>query len=146
LDIALVHLRIRPRAFRVIPVRLPAPDVHDNGVLDEVQTDVLIRSQSHPAARFDELLPQNWTTETRVVGLSWSAAVSVHAAQERRDVAYFGAHAKVEDMVRSSGMSWGVARPTGFFTAFAQFLDLAAKGACPGDRQRRGPDQSDPPR
>ena len=74
---------------------------------------------------------RNLIAEASRAGVRRFVYVSVHASQERRDVAYFRAHAEVEDMARSSGMSWGVARPTGFFTAFAQFLDLAAKGAVP---------------
>lgn len=57
--------------------------------------------------------------------------VSAHTAPERRRVAYFRAHAEVEDLLRSSGLSWGVVRPTGFFTAFAEYLELAARGAVP---------------
>jgi transposase len=40
----------------------------------EYIADVLMRVQSHPASRIDELLPHNWTAETPAVGLSRSAA------------------------------------------------------------------------
>jgi uncharacterized protein YbjT (DUF2867 family) len=57
--------------------------------------------------------------------------VSAFTAPERRDVAYLRAHAEVEDLLRRSGMRYGIARPTGFFSAFAEYLDFAAKGSVP---------------
>jgi uncharacterized protein YbjT (DUF2867 family) len=67
----------------------------------------------------------------RAAGVQRFVYVSAYGAPERRDVAYLRAHADVEDLLRASGMRYGIARPTGFFSAFAEYLDFAARGAVP---------------
>jgi uncharacterized protein YbjT (DUF2867 family) len=74
---------------------------------------------------------RNLIAAARRAGVRRFVYVSAHTAPEKRDVAYFRAHAEVEDLLRSSGMRWGIARPTGLFTAFCEYLRLAAKGAVP---------------
>lgn len=57
--------------------------------------------------------------------------VSAHLAPGRRDVAYLRAHAEVEDLLARSGMRHGIVRPTGFFSAFEEYLALAKRGSVP---------------
>jgi uncharacterized protein YbjT (DUF2867 family) len=65
--------------------------------------------------------------------------VSAFGAPARRDLAYLRAHEEVVDLLRGSGLSFGVVRPTGFFSAFAEYVQLAARGAVPlvGDGSAR---------
>lgn len=57
--------------------------------------------------------------------------VSAAGAPEHRDVAYLRAHAEVEELLRHSGLAHAIIRPTGFFSAFEEYLALARKGAVP---------------
>lgn len=57
--------------------------------------------------------------------------ISVFGAPERRDIGYLDAHERVVDALRESGLAWSVLRPTGFFSAFEEFLRLARKGPVP---------------
>jgi uncharacterized protein YbjT (DUF2867 family) len=65
--------------------------------------------------------------------------VSVFGAPGYKRTAYVRAHEAVVEEIRKSGLSWGVVRPTGFFSALAAYLDMAKKGGVPlfGDGSAR---------
>lgn len=68
--------------------------------------------------------------------------VSVLHAENHPRVACLDAHARVATAVRGSGLSHGIVEPTGFFSAFKAFLDMAQQGASRPVRQRSGAIQS----
>jgi uncharacterized protein YbjT (DUF2867 family) len=57
--------------------------------------------------------------------------VSVFHHEDMRALAYVDAHERVVDHLRTSGVRFGVVRPTGFHSAIAEFVDLAKKGKLP---------------
>jgi uncharacterized protein YbjT (DUF2867 family) len=73
----------------------------------------------------------NLLTEARRAGVARFVYVSVFHAPERRDIAYCRAHEEVVDRLRASGLDWGVVRPTGFFSALAELVDMARRGPLP---------------
>jgi uncharacterized protein YbjT (DUF2867 family) len=69
--------------------------------------------------------------EARRAGVARFVYVSVFHARERLDIAFNRAHEEVVDRLRASGLDWGVVRPTGFFSALAEAVDMAERGALP---------------
>lgn len=65
--------------------------------------------------------------------------VSVYHSTDMRSLDYVKAHENVVDELRSSGLSYAVVRPTGFYSAFTPILSMAAKGSVPlmGDPEAR---------
>lgn len=57
--------------------------------------------------------------------------VSVHHPPEARETAYVRAHEAFVEELRGSGISYGVVRPTGFFSSFRPFRTLARIGMAP---------------
>jgi uncharacterized protein YbjT (DUF2867 family) len=54
--------------------------------------------------------------------------VSVFQAEQHPRVAYFRAHADVAAELRRSGLGYAVIQPTGFFSAFSAFFEMARSG------------------
>lgn len=54
--------------------------------------------------------------------------VSAFGAEQYPAVAYFRAHADVAREIRASGLSYAIMQPTGFFSAFRAFFDMAVAG------------------
>lgn len=70
--------------------------------------------------------------QARSTGVARFVYVSLHHDEEmKRTLQYVAAHETVVDMLRASGMAYGVLRPTGFFSAFGMLFDLARKGSVP---------------
>ena len=67
----------------------------------------------------------------RAAGVSRFVYLSVFHHQGMRRLAYVDAHERVVDHLRSSGLGFAVLRPTGFHSALASYVDLAARGAIP---------------
>lgn len=57
--------------------------------------------------------------------------VSALTAQKTRHLDYMDAHERVVDALRSSGLDYAVLRPSGFFSAMGELVDMARKGAVP---------------
>lgn len=57
--------------------------------------------------------------------------VSVAEHERLKDLAYVAAHEAVVAHLKQSGLGYTVVRPTGFFSAFEEFLVLARKGRVP---------------
>lgn len=57
--------------------------------------------------------------------------VSVAEHERLEDLVYVAAHEAVVAHLKQSGLSYAVVRPTGFFSAFEEFLVLARKGRVP---------------
>ncbi|GAB4113611.1 MAG: SDR family oxidoreductase [Roseiflexaceae bacterium] len=53
--------------------------------------------------------------------------VSVFAAERYPQVAYLRAHADVAELLRGSGLSYAIVQPTGYFSAYGEFLGLARR-------------------
>jgi uncharacterized protein YbjT (DUF2867 family) len=54
--------------------------------------------------------------------------VSVWGAEEHPNCAYLKAHADVAREVRQSGLRYAIVQPTGFFSAYQAFVDMARSG------------------
>lgn len=68
----------------------------------------------------------------RSAGVRRFVYVSAHHDDAmKRTLQYVAAHEAVVDTLRASGLSYGVLRPTGFFSAFGMLLDLARQGPVP---------------
>ena len=67
----------------------------------------------------------------RAAGASRFVNVSVFHHPDMRRLAYVDAHERVVDHLRASGLGYAVLRPTGFHSALASYVDLAARGAIP---------------
>lgn len=65
--------------------------------------------------------------------------LSTHHTPAMAGLDYVRAHEAVVDRLRASGLSWAVLRPTGYFSALALYVQMAAKGAVPvfGDGSAR---------
>lgn len=64
----------------------------------------------------------------RTAGVRRFVYVSVFGAENFPRVAYLAAHTRVAAEVRSSGLGWGIIQPTGFFSAYRAFFDMAVSG------------------
>jgi uncharacterized protein YbjT (DUF2867 family) len=67
----------------------------------------------------------------RAAGAGRFVYVSVYHHPDMRRLAYVDAHERVVDHLRASGLPFAVLRPTGFHSALASFVDLAARGFIP---------------
>ena len=67
----------------------------------------------------------------RAAGADRFVYVSVFHHPDMRRLAYVDAHERVVDHLRASGLGFAVLRPTGFHSALASYVDLAARGAIP---------------
>ncbi|MGE0482137.1 MAG: SDR family oxidoreductase, partial [Phycisphaerae bacterium] len=57
--------------------------------------------------------------------------ISVRGADSLPHLRYFAAHGRVEQALRGSGLAHAILRPTGFFSAMGQILDMARIGIVP---------------
>lgn len=64
-------------------------------------------------------------------GVGMFVYVSACGAPQLRHLAYFNAHAAVEDLLKASSLGWAIVRPTGLFSAFAPLHKLARRGFAP---------------
>lgn len=93
------------------------------------------------AGYFDVDLPANrhLIDAARHAGVRRFVYVSAHAAPGYERTSYVRAHEAVVEHLRTSGLAYGVVRPTGVFPIFDTFLDLARRGfaSIPGDGTAR---------
>ena len=79
----------------------------------------------------------------RAAGDARVVYVSAYHHPGMRSLAYIDAHERVVDHLRSTGLPFGVVRPTGFYSAISSsFIDMARKGKLPeiaGGRARTNP-------
>jgi uncharacterized protein YbjT (DUF2867 family) len=73
----------------------------------------------------------NLIRAAKAAGVKRFVYVSVFMAPEHPELRYLRAHAEVEALLKASGLDWGIVRPTGFFTIFEEYLQMAARGALP---------------
>lgn len=74
---------------------------------------------------------RNLVDAARAAGASRFVYLSVFHHPDMRRLAYVDAHERVVDHLRASGLDFAVLRPTGFHSALASYVDLAARGAIP---------------
>jgi uncharacterized protein YbjT (DUF2867 family) len=67
----------------------------------------------------------------RRAGVGMFVYVSACGAAGLRQLAYFNAHAAVEELLRAAPMGWSIVRPTGLFSAFSSLHRLAGHGISP---------------
>lgn len=71
---------------------------------------------------------RNLLAEARRAGVSKFVYVSVHGADRLLATEYARAHERFVALLRESGLPSTVIRPTGFFSVFAEILQMARKG------------------
>ncbi|MGH1366862.1 MAG: SDR family oxidoreductase [Calditrichia bacterium] len=76
----------------------------------------------------DHIGNRNLLAEAQRAGVKRFVYVSVFGAQNSRHLQYADAHERFVDELKSSGMSYGILRPTGFFGIFNEIFDLAVAG------------------
>ncbi|HEY8141448.1 MAG TPA: NAD(P)H-binding protein [Kofleriaceae bacterium] len=74
---------------------------------------------------------RNLIDAARAAGASRFVYLSVFHHPDMRRLAYVDAHERVVDHLRASGLDFAVLRPTGFHSALASYVDLAARGSIP---------------
>lgn len=76
----------------------------------------------------DHLGNKNLLAEALASGVSKFVYVSVYGARAMRGLEYVDAHERFVAELRQSGVAFAVVRPTGFFSAMAEILKMAARG------------------
>lgn len=76
----------------------------------------------------DYLANHHLLAAAKAAGVSRFVYVSVLRAEDYPRQAYFKAHADVAAELRRSGLSYAVVQPTGFFSAYRAFLEMARQG------------------
>jgi uncharacterized protein YbjT (DUF2867 family) len=71
---------------------------------------------------------RNLLEEAKSSGVSRFVYLSVHWSEGFKDTAYVRAHTEFEELLRASGLSYTIVRPTGIFTFFEDYVDAARKG------------------
>jgi uncharacterized protein YbjT (DUF2867 family) len=79
-------------------------------------------------SRVDTPANVNLVREAERAGVDRFVYVSVFGADRMRGLDYIDAHERVVDALRESGLSSVIVRPTGFFSAFDSFVDMARRG------------------
>ncbi len=79
----------------------------------------------------------NLLAEARTAGTRRFVYVGVYTEPVCAQTAYVGAHARVEEALRSSGLEHGLVRTTGIFGALVELLPMARRVRVPGDRRRQ---------
>ena len=74
---------------------------------------------------------RNLIAEAGRAGVERFVYVSVAGTDKFGHLEYVRAHEEVVGALKASGMDCAVVRPTGFFSAFAEFVRMAAKGPVP---------------
>lgn len=72
--------------------------------------------------------------EAKRAGAKRFVYVSVFHSAAQKDIAYIRAHEDVVAAIKASGLAHSIVRPTGFFSALAELMDLAKKGPLPSFR------------
>lgn len=89
------------------------------------------RAGRHPYEEVDVPANRNIIRAAESSGVRRMVYVSVAAHEQLSQLAYVKAHEQVVSLLRASTLSYGVVRPTGFFSAFESVLQLARKGRVP---------------
>jgi nucleoside-diphosphate-sugar epimerase len=112
-------------------------------------TDVVVSSFGAPVTmdsperrryrEVDFLGNQRLLDAAKAAGVPRFVYVSAHIEPAYRHTAYIQAHESFVEVLRRSGTSRSVIRPTGVFTALSDFVELAGKGVAPviGDGRTR---------
>ncbi len=66
--------------------------------------------------------------EAKRAGVGRFVYVSVFGGERMRSTRYADAHERFADLLRESGLDYGIVRPTGFFAFFGELLRMARKG------------------
>ncbi len=66
--------------------------------------------------------------EAKRAGVRRFVYVSVFGGERMRHTRYADAHERFADALRTSGLEYGIVRPTGFFSFFGDVLRMASKG------------------
>jgi uncharacterized protein YbjT (DUF2867 family) len=74
---------------------------------------------------------QNLLQAAKAAGVQQFVYVSVFAAPGYAHTEYVRAHEDFANELKSSGLRYGIVRPTGFFSAYREFVQMAAKGPVP---------------
>lgn len=155
----------RGHLVRALIHRTPLPDDLAAVVTDQVRADALDQSQltgvcdgvhtvfSCLGASISPSFAKGRRTYTRVdapanrnlidaalaAGVKRFVYVSVACHDRFGHLNYIRAHEQVVSALAASGLDYAVVRPTGFFSAFAEVLTMAAKGPVPliGDGSAR---------
>ena len=87
----------------------------------------------------DTVANKNLLIEAERSGVRHFVYVSIHIQEGYANTAYVKAHEEVVDALRNSALSFAVVQPTGVFSMFDQFLDMARRGvvSIPGDGNAR---------
>jgi uncharacterized protein YbjT (DUF2867 family) len=94
-----------------------------------VQPDFKAGRQSY--AQVDFAANQNLLRAAVAAGVKRMVYVSVAEHERLAGLEYVKAHEQVVTLLRNSGLSYAVVRPTGFFSAFEAVLELARRGRVP---------------
>jgi uncharacterized protein YbjT (DUF2867 family) len=76
----------------------------------------------------DYVANHNLLAAARAAGVRRFVYVSVFGADRHPEVAYLRAHAAVAEELRASGLGYAIVQPTGYFSAYREFLELARRG------------------
>ena len=76
----------------------------------------------------DTVANTNLLVEAERAGVRHFVYVSIHIQEGYADTAYVRAHEEVVDALEKSRFSFAVVQPTGVFSMFDQFLDMARRG------------------
>lgn len=118
-----------------------------NGLLDGI--DVVISCLGAPVLLggndkrsyrdIDTIANKNLLAEAERSGVTHFVYVSIHIQEGYANTAYVKAHEEVVDSLQESAVSFAVVQPTGVFSMFDQFLDMARRGvvSIPGDGSAR---------
>jgi uncharacterized protein YbjT (DUF2867 family) len=74
---------------------------------------------------------RNLLHAAKAAGVKKFVYVSVFATPGYAQTAYVQAHEDFANELKASGLEYAILRPTGFFSAYAEFVRLAAKGPLP---------------
>ena len=74
---------------------------------------------------------RNLLHAAKAAGVRKFVYVSVFGTSGYAQTAYVRAHEDFADELKASGLEYAILRPTGFFSAYAEFVRMAAKGPLP---------------
>lgn len=91
-----------------------------------VGSDPALRGPGYHA--IDYVANRNLIAEAQAAGVRRFGYVSVFGAEQQPAVAYLRAHAAVAAELKGSGLGYAIVQPTGYFSAYREFLELARRG------------------
>lgn len=91
-----------------------------------VGSDPALRGPGYHA--IDYVANHNLIAEAKAAGVRRFVYVSVFGAEAYTQVAYLRAHAAVATELKNSGLGYAIVQPTGYFSAYREFLELARRG------------------